>query len=425
MDRSQVHRRCRTSLAAACGCWVVLAAVGCTMSLPFARNNDLGPALPENAGVEEVVRRVNANIEHLQAWRSSDLRISGRSLPVHLTGHIAVEGPRNFRLTAGALGMTDEADFGSNSEWFWFWVRRGEPNYVFRARHDDMEHNDTLRQAIPFQPDWLIEALGVVPIDPKQVTRMEAGETHQTVNLISELLSPSGQPVLKVTRVALNHGVVLGHYLYDANRRLIAKADLAKHELDRGVIMPHLISLEWPQAGLQINLELGQIEINPTSVPARIWEVPNKEPLYASFDIGARSRRPHANGPRAGRVRLGADGAASVPAGNAAEFDSPSPQSDGAIRPAGGRSSADADNGQEWNKPIESSSSAPDPRTAQLSAPDFDPNPSDPALPSSHRTAPTTASPGDAFGPEPDWSISPPAQASPATRNDLLETSPR
>ncbi len=53
--------------------------------------------------------------------------------------------------------------------------------------------------------------------------------------------------------------------------------------------MPHLISLEWPQAGLQINLELGQIEINPTTVPPRIWEVPNKEPLYASYDIGART----------------------------------------------------------------------------------------------------------------------------------------
>ncbi len=86
-----------------------------------------------------------------------------------------------------------------------------------------------LTQAIPFQPDWLIEALGVVPIDPKQVTRMEPGETHQTVNLISELLSPSGQPVQKVIRVDLRHGVVLGHYLYDANRRLIAKADLGKH----------------------------------------------------------------------------------------------------------------------------------------------------------------------------------------------------
>ena len=163
-----------------------------------------------------------------------------------------------------------------------------------------MEHSAALTQAIPFQPDWLIEALGVVPIDPKQVTRMEPGETHQTVNLISELLSPSGQPVQKVIRVDLRHGVVLGHYLYDANRRLIAKADLGKHALENGVIMPHLISLEWPQAGLQINLELGQIEINPTTVPPRIWEVPNKEPLYASYDIGARtrSRMRRDNGPR-------------------------------------------------------------------------------------------------------------------------------
>lgn len=399
--------------------------------MPFARN-DLGPALPENAGVEEVVRRVNANIERLQAWRSSDLRIAGRSLPVHLTGHIAVEGPRNFRLTAGALGMTDEADFGSNSEWFWFWVRRGQPNYVFRARHDDMEHSDVLRQGIPFQPDWLIEALGVVPIDPKQVTRIEPGENHQTVNLISELLSPSGQPVQKVIRVDLRHGVVLGHYLYDANRRLIAKADLSQHELDRakGVIMPHLIALEWPQAGMQINLELGQIEINPTTVPARIWEVPNKEPLYASYDIGARmrSRTQRENGPRAGRVRLDAGGPSDVQEGNSTDFNAPSSEAAGAIRPAAGRTSLDADNGQEWNKPLESSQ-APDPRAAQSSAGDFGPNQSDRGFPSSSRVAPATTSPRDPFGSGEAWSNSPsnsqPTQASPAAPSDLIETSPR
>jgi hypothetical protein len=426
MDRSQVRRHSRTYVAAAGGSLIVLAAVGCSISLPFARN-ELGPALPDNAGVEEVVRRVNANIERLQAWRSSDLRISGRSLPVHLTGHIAVEHPRNFRLTAGALGMTDEADFGSNAEWFWFWVRRGQPNYVFRARHDDMEHSAALTQAIPFQPDWLIEALGVVPIDPKQVTRMEPGETHQTVNLISELLSPSGQPVQKVIRVDSRHGVVLGHYLYDANRRLIAKADLGKHALENGVIMPHLISLEWPQAGLQINLELGQIEINPTTVPPRIWEVPNKEPLYASYDIGARtrSRTRRDNGPRAGHVRLGTGGPSAAREGGSADFDAPSPAAEGEISPAVGRASSDRDNGVEWSKPIESSQAAPDPRGEQSSARDFGPSPSDPALAGSSRTTPATASPRDPFATEPAWPNSQPPQASPATTSDLIETSPR
>src|SRR5580704_4882354 len=312
MDRSHISRRGRTKLAF-CASLAVLASAGCAMTMPFARS-EYGSRLSENAGIEEVVQRVNANIERLQAWRSSDLRISGGSLPVHLTGHVAVERPRNFRLTAGALGMTEEADFGSNSEWFWFWVHRGQPPYVFRARHDDMQYSEALRKAIPFQPDWLIEALGVVPIDAKQVSRIEPGEDRQTVNLIFDLLSPSNQPVQKIIRVDLRHSVVLGHYLYDANRRLIAKADLGKFEVQEGIIMPHLISLEWPQPGqqsLQISLELGQIEINPHSMASRMFEVPKKEPTYPSYDIGARtrSRNARADGSRVGRLRPGSEGA--------------------------------------------------------------------------------------------------------------------
>jgi hypothetical protein len=400
------------------------------MSVPFVRN-ELGPALPANAGVEEVVQRVNANIEHLQGWRSSDLRISGRSLPVHLTGHIAVERPRNFRLTAGALGMTEEADFGSNSEWFWFWVRRGQPNYVFRARHDDMEHSDVLRQTIPFQPDWLIDALGVVPIDPKQVTRLEPGETRQTVNLISDLLLPSGQPVQKVIRVDQRHGVVLGHYLYDARRRLIAKADLDNYDRANGVVMPHTITLEWPQANMQIKLELGQIEVNPTTVPPRMWEVPNKEPLYASFDIGARTRArlQRDNGRRPGRVRLDAGGPSPIRERNSAASDNqfPSDQfpADAAPRSTIGRASIEADNGLEWNKPIEAPADAPDPRASRPAAGVYSPSPTNADPPISSRATSAAAAPRDPFAPDAAWANSQPVQASPAPTSDLIETSPR
>ena len=370
------RRRPPLMIAALGGSLLVLAAAGCSMSFPFTRSNEYGHPLPEHAGVEVVVQRVNANIEHLQAWRWSDLRITGRSLPVHLTGNIAVEGPRNFRLTAGALGMTEEADFGSNPEWFWFWIRRSQPPFVFRARHDDMQHSEMLRQAIPFQPDWLIEALGVVRIDPKQVTRMEPGENHQTVNLISELLSPSGQPVQKVIRVDQRHGVVLGHYLYDANQRLIAKADLGNHQVDQqsGVIMPHLIALEWPQAGLQISLELGQIEINPGMIPPRIWEVPNKEPMYPSRDIGA-----------ATRMRNNPDQGAETKRGHAA------PDNSGIYGDASdvgfgnppnkknGRASLNSDNGTLWSKPLEASSTDADPGLTQTSARDPVPAQSEPS----------------------------------------------
>ncbi len=421
MDRSQISRRRRTILAAQCASLAVLASVGCAISMPFAQNK-YGAPLPENAGIEEVVQRVNANIERLQAWRSSDLRISGRSLPVHLTGHVAVERPRNFRLTAGALGMTDEADFGSNSEWFWFWVHRGQPPYVFQARHDDMQHSEVLRQAIPFQPDWLIEALGVVPIDPKQVSRIEPGEDRQTVNLIFDLLSPSNQPVQKIIRVDLRHSVVLGHYLYDANRRLIAKADLGKFEVQEGIIMPHLISLEWPQAGaqsLQISLELGQIEINPNSMASHMFEVPNKAPNYPSCDIGARtrSRNVRVDGSRVGRLRPGSESTSAERDASPAGFDSPPPE-------AAGRVTLDSDNGQEWNKPIESPQGASDPRASQPSAADFGSSPSQPAYASSSRPVHPKPAPGDPFGSEPDWSNSPPAQTGQTADSNVFETPP-
>lgn len=427
MDRRQLTRACRTTLAALGGL-LVLAAVGCQISLPFARN-DYGSPLPDNAGLEEVVRRVNTNIEHLRAWRSSDLRISGQSMPVHLTGHIAVERPRNFRLTAGALGMTDEADFGSNARWFWFWVRRGNPPYVFRAQHDDMLHSEALRQAIPFQPDWLIEALGVSPIDPKQVSRIEPGEDHRTVNLISDLLSPSNQPVQKVVRVDMRHGVVLGHYLYDANRRLIAKADLGKFQVQDGIILPHLISLDWPQAGMQINLELGQIEINPNFVATRVFEVPDKGPMYRSLDIGerTRSRQMSQNGGRMSRRRRTAEESPDDRSASAAGFDSPPSEmqpSDTRPPDSAGRASLNSDRGQEWNKPMESSQGANDSRTPQSSSGEYAPTMSANASPAPTRPLPSKPTPGDPFGNDEAWTSLPNGSTSPTASSDAFETAP-
>jgi hypothetical protein len=346
---------------------VLVAACGC-VSAPFTKN-DFGPAMPANAPVEEVVRRVNANIERLQAWRSNDVRISGQSLPVHLGGHIAVEAPRNFRLTAGILGMDEEADFGSNSDWFWFWVKRGnangQPSYVYQAKHEDVQNSQMLSQ-IPFQPDWLMEALGVVPIDPQHVT-LRAEPHGQIVNLMSERLSPSGQSIKKVIRVDLRRGIVLSHSLYDINGNLIACARLDKHYPDKatGLPMPHLIALEWPQADLKINLEIGQIDVNPTSIPPQNWVVPRK-PYYPAFDIGARTRRAAQIARATSAPTRDADASAAAPAtdGPPTDFGAPSPVSHAGEHTSSPRSKnagswPESTGSEEWSKPIEGVPSTP------------------------------------------------------------------
>ena len=46
---------------------------------------------------------------------------------------------------------------------------------VIEAKHEDVQNSQMLSQ-IPFQPDWLMEALGVVPIDTQHVSlHPEAG----------------------------------------------------------------------------------------------------------------------------------------------------------------------------------------------------------------------------------------------------------
>ncbi len=314
----------RTSLGA--GLLLLMTATGCAFQGQFT-NTEFGPPVPVNASVEDVVGRINANIERLSAWRSNDVCISGQSLPVHLTGTIAVERPRNFRLTAGILGMDEEADFGSNTEWFWFWVKRasmnGQPSYVYQAKHEDVPTSQHLWQ-IPFQPDWLMEALGVVPIDAQHMSARVDQHT-QVMSLISERLSPSGQPIKKVISVDLRHGLVLRHSLHDMNGNLIASARLEKHLPDRasGVVMPHQITLDWPQANLNIKLEIDQIDVNPRTIPPRNWQVPHKEPYSPAFDIGAMDRkRAQLAGATAGRARV-APAVAESPSSDAGNFGTP------------------------------------------------------------------------------------------------------
>jgi hypothetical protein len=411
----------------------LLTAGGCTIPAPFTRNDNIGPSLPANASAEEVVRRVNTNIDRLWAWRSNAVRISGPSLPVHLGGQIAVERPRNFRLTAGILGMDEEADFGSNTDSFWFWVKRanahGEPSYVYQARHEDVANSQMLSQ-IPFQPDWLMEALGVVPIDAHQLT-LHPEPGGQYVNLISERLSPSGQTVKKVIRVDLHRGVVLSHSLHDIDGKLIARARLDQHFRDKqtGIVMPHLIALEWPQANLKINLEIDQIDVNPTTIPPRNWQVPKKDPYYPAFDIGALSRKhiQMADGASVLGGQIGqprqvgqvdtASGAVSAPTDVPLQFGAPSPLAGPGRSAVGAGKNSDqwpeANGASEWNQPMQSPSGAL-PGRVRVDASPFDGDPvvtGANATPSSPSKRPT---PNDPFGdPPPGLETQAPARPGP------------
>ncbi|MBD3676099.1 MAG: hypothetical protein HUJ26_21530 [Planctomycetaceae bacterium] len=228
---------------------------------------------------EEIIAHLNANASRLTSWRSTKVGIHLKqkgSIPVDLTAQMAVESPRNFRLRASSL-LGEEADFGSNQERFWFWIRRSPQPYVITAAHEDME--TAQRQLpIPFNPEWVMEAFGVVMIDPSQYTLERLSDNR--VSLMSNEVSPSGQTMIKSIGVDLCTGKIVEHALYDARGTLVARAQIGNHTTTSdGISIPHRVVLEWPQAGTTMKMGMLDVEVNPSYTPESMWQVPEIAPV--------------------------------------------------------------------------------------------------------------------------------------------------
>lgn len=249
---------------------------GCSWTRNFAGRQPPPPCvLAADASKEDVVAYLNANTHKLTAWKTDKATISTRGkagMPIRVGAEIAVESPRNFRLIAHSP-VGREVDLGSNHENFWFWNKHNEEKHVFVAGHDQETGR---RFPIPFQPDWIIESLGVIDIDPEEVTMDPGPPGSDTVYLMADRVSPQGFKIRKRTVVDTRRGVVREHSLFDARGQLIAKAALSAHIRDKtsDAVIPTRIELDWPKAELHMTMTFSDIEVNPARIPPGMWAVP-------------------------------------------------------------------------------------------------------------------------------------------------------
>lgn len=241
------------------------------------------PALPPDATREQVVAHLNENISRCTGWRSCDVRIKSNGLPLSASANIAVQSPRRFRMLVSMMD-TDLADLGSNDERMWIWMRPqgDEPQYVQTCAHEDFDlaQQRLAEQGlppVPFRPDWLMEVLGVIPIDPSQV-EMEPNPGDAGQFLLSSFqTAPDGSQVKRVITVDAKRGVVIGHALWAVDSesgRLIAQAKLAGHRRDEasGVTLPRQIELSYPAANAEMTLTIKDVEVNPAGVTPGTWQ---------------------------------------------------------------------------------------------------------------------------------------------------------
>ena len=204
---------------------------------------------------EEAVAAVNANTQRVQSLQTQGATISIPGAP-SIGAEIQVERPRRLRFRAGTQLLGPELDLGTNDELFWLWAARMPDSAVYFARHDQFA-SSRARQMLAIEPAWLIEALGLVEIDPASVIEGPHADGKDRVKLKTTLAS-SGMPYTRLLILHSKYAWVLEQHVYDEREQLIASARASGHEFHSldGVSLPKRIEVNMPLGQMRFQLDV-------------------------------------------------------------------------------------------------------------------------------------------------------------------------
>ena len=257
-----------------------------------------GPAAPEAPIVlqstptaQEIALAIGRNSQRIQQLESQ-VKVSVQDMP-GITGKMAYEIPRRMRLQAKFLGLPGPGvDLGSNDDEFWVWLQTGgtgQAPMMMYANH--VEFAQTLsKQKTPIRPDWLIDAMGLVALQPQSEFEGPIVRTDKNWEIRVRTLTPAGV-ITRVLVVDRQHAWVLEQQWYDEFNRVLAIARASDFFYYPGpdVSLPHRVELVVaPQTPnqLQLTLQMSGHRINQLGGDvAQLWAKPNP-PGVQTLDIG-------------------------------------------------------------------------------------------------------------------------------------------
>ncbi len=227
-------------------------------------------------------------LQHLQAQSDrvqqveADVKVSMDGMP-SLRGTMAIERPDNLRLKAGLMGLTEMGvDVGSNEELFWVWSKVAtvnNPSAIYYARHADYQAS-SMRQAIPLEPQWIIDALGLINFSPADQHTGPFLRQDGQLEIRSTILTAQG-PTIRVCVIEPRRGFVTQQSFYDRQNQLVAYVNSSGHDYDSatGVSLPRRIELFVRQPDgetMKLAIDANSYRVNSIyGDRARLWSMPN------------------------------------------------------------------------------------------------------------------------------------------------------
>jgi hypothetical protein len=240
-------------------------------------NGGVKPAPSEVPQVVDLVAYLNNNAQGIPGIQSDDVTLTcqqGLFPKVTLTGLLRCQGPRNFRLGGNLMGSR-EVDLGSNDQEFWYWIKRGDPFQVY-CSYQALEQGQVQKLPFPFQPDWVLEAMGMGKYGPADRYQLSSDDT--TLKLIERTRSPQGQMVKKVIvfnrnkAVAPNQPQITAFLLLDdATNKEICSCHISERLIiaNKGEI-PRKFELRWPEQKLTLGIRLDGVTAN-AQIPPQVF----------------------------------------------------------------------------------------------------------------------------------------------------------
>lgn len=222
------------------------------------------------------------NIQQLQ---NPSVRIKMRNLPA-LEASVLLERPSHFRLRGSVKLMGEVIDIGSNDDVFWMASKVGPNPTIMIARHNEFL-SQLDRQQLPVSPLWLVEALGLVELDPSTLL----GPISQRADGRIEVIAPTPQygagyfhAIVADPRTGVVHEVLLR----DGTGRLVAMSTLSDHEYYKSVdySLPNRVVAEfYPQNEQPIKFDMQFVPYSVNSLgidTGANWQLPDTRGLTVS-----------------------------------------------------------------------------------------------------------------------------------------------
>lgn len=235
------------------------------------------PSLEELA----MVMNRTGSITQLSTNSASVEVLSMPDLP-RLGATLNLERDKNFRLRASLPIIFAGIDMGSNSESFWIEVPEGVSKTLYYAQHDQYQ-KQLSRAILPVDPSWMMDALGLVQLDPTSVIAGPIIRTDGRLEVRSTLSMVDGN-YQRVCIVDPSAGFVTDQFLYSPAGNLIAKSHASNHAYYESYqcSLPHQVQIDLMPAqgpGLSMKIEIGSYAVNQLlSGDPNLFAIPSSAP---------------------------------------------------------------------------------------------------------------------------------------------------